>query len=275
MFWTILNIERVKTLFSPSFRTIIILHASLFALIVLVAGSIQLNIQGVQIEKVLQFPHVWNTLAWIASWFNLLLGILAIMLVTNEFQFRTFRKQIIDGLTRDQLLVGKTAVFSILAIYTTTLVFAAGLIMGIAKSPSYNLVNIIEGLNYLPVLFVQSLAYMLLAMLMAFIFRNPAISIVSFILYFFPIEPILRAFTPDAIDKFFPAKVIANLTPMPDFVGISLGDMMQVIPGSEAEMEKIGLMGESMPLLYASIITIVYCILFTLVSRIIIMRKNF
>ncbi len=275
MFWTILNIERVKTLFSPSFRTIIILHATLFALVVLVAGSIKVNIQGVQIEKILQFPHVWNTLAWIASWFNLLLGILAIMLITNEFQFRTFRKQIIDGLTRDQLLVGKIGVFSIIAIYTTALAFAAGLIMGVVKTPGYELVNIVNGLSYLPVLFAQSLAYMLMAMLMAFIFRNPAVSIVSFILYFFPIEPILRAFTPDTIDKFFPAKVIANLTPMPDFVGISLGDMMQVMPGTAAETENLSLMGESMPLLYSSIVALVYSILFVVVSRIIVMRKNF
>lgn len=271
----VLNTERIKTLYSPAFRVIIILHASLFILVALVAGSLNLNIQGVHTEKLLHFPHVWNTLSWIASWFNLLLGVLAIMLVTNEFQYRTFRKQLIDGLSRDQLLLGKLAVFASIAIYTMLLVFATGLVIGLVKSQSFNISNLIDGLGYLPVLFVQSFSYMLLAMLFAFAFRNPAVSTVTFILYFFPIEPIVRAFTPDVIDRFFPVKIISHLTPMPDFIGISMGDMIQVVPNSSNELQNLGIIDMSSSTFFAPAIAIAYCLLFGFIARLIVKKKNF
>ncbi|HPF92952.1 MAG TPA: hypothetical protein PLV65_03400, partial [Tenuifilaceae bacterium] len=117
----LLAIEGRKTLFYPTFRTIIGLHALLFLIVALVASNINLNIEGIRIDKVFQFPHLWNTLAWIASWFNLLLGILAIMLTCNEFQFRTFRKQLIDGLTRNELIIAKLFVITSLAAYAMIL----------------------------------------------------------------------------------------------------------------------------------------------------------
>jgi ABC-2 type transport system permease protein len=271
----ITNIEAIKTLYSPSFKAIIILHSSLFLLVTMVAGNMQINIQGINIDKLFQFPHVWNTLAWIASWFNLLLGILAIMLITNEFQFRTFRKQLIDGLSRNELILGKLIAFFSIAIYTMLLVFITGLLMGLFKSSGFSLADFYKGLSYLPVLFLQSFGYMILAMLFAFIFRNSALSIVSFILYFFPVEPIMRAFIPDIAVKFMPVKVIANLTPMPDFVGITLGDLVNVYSSTGAENHSLGIMGTSMPLLYTSMVTMVYLLFFVALSNLIVKRKNF
>ncbi|PKP38827.1 MAG: hypothetical protein CVT98_04695 [Bacteroidetes bacterium HGW-Bacteroidetes-15] len=244
-------------------------------MVALVASSLKINIQGITIEKLFHFPHIWNTFAWIASWFNLLLGILAIMLVSNEFQFRTFRKQLIDGLSRSELLYSKVLVFILLAVYTMLLVFFSGFIFGVLKSPSFSLANFIEGLPYLPVLFIQSLGYMLMAMLFAFIIKNTALSIVSFILYFFPIEPIIRVFIPDAAIQYMPVKIIANLTPMPDFVGISLGDVIQIDGESGPGLYSMGIISEPMPLIYSSLIVTAYCLLFVFISKFLVRNKNF
>lgn len=275
MIGKLLHIEKIKTIHYPSFKTIIILHFLLFLMVVLVASNLRLNIQGITIDKVFQFPHVWNTFAWIASWFNLLLGILAIMLVTNEFQFKTFRKQLIDGLSRDEILYSKLLVFVILAAYTMLLVFVSGFIFGIIKSPDFSFANFVEGLPLLPVLFIQSLGYMLLALLFSFIFKNTAISIVTFILYFFPVEPIIRAFVPDNAVKFMPVKIISNLTPMPDFVGISMADVFQVNGEPGLSLNSMGVLSESMPLIYSTLIAIAYCLLFVLLTKILIVKKNF
>ena len=112
----IIKLEFVKTLGYPGFRTIVILHIILFFLVVLVASNFKIPLQAVfgikanftigalGIHKLFAFPCVWATISWIASWFNILLGILVIMLVGNEYQFRTFRKQILDGVSRSQML---------------------------------------------------------------------------------------------------------------------------------------------------------------------------
>lgn len=271
----LLKIEKTKTLFYPTFRTIIILHFILFLMVALVASSLKVNIQGITLEKMFHFPFIWNTLAWIASWFNLLLGILAIMLVSNEFQFRTFRKQLIDGLSRNELLYSKVMVFAILAVYTMLLVLFSGFLFGMLKSPSFSFSNFFDGLPFLPVLFIQSFGYMLLGMLFAFIFKNPALSIVSYILYFFPIEPIIRAFIPDTAVKYMPVKVIANLTPMPDFVGISLSDMVQIQGEGAPGLYSMGILSQPIPLLYTSLIATGYCVLFIVITSILVRNKNF
>jgi ABC-2 type transport system permease protein len=272
----LLDIEATKTLFFPTFRTLIILHTILFLLVTLVASSFKLNIQGVTVEKVFQFPYVWNTLAWIASWFNLLLGILAIVLVANEFQFRTFRKHLIDGLTRNEILTGKILVFIIIAAYTMLLVFISGLIFGVIKSPEFSFQNFVEGLPFLPILFIQSLGYMLLAMLFAFLFKSTGLSIVGFILYFFPIEPIIRIILPDAAIQYLPVKTIANLTPMPDFVGISLSDTI-MLPGSDASagLYSLGIISKPLPFIISVSVAVAYCLLFIYISKLLIRLKNF
>jgi len=271
----LLYIEATKTLHYPTFRTIIILHASLFFLVALAASSLKINVQGVTIEKIFHFPHIWNTLTWIASWFNLLLGILAIILVTNEFQFNTFRKQLIDGLKRDELLWGKIMVFISLSFYTMLLVLLTGLIFGLFKTPNFSLSNFALGLPFLPVLFIQSLGYMLLGMLFAFLYKSAALSIVSFILYFFPVEPIIRTIIPDVASQYMPVKVIANLTPMPDFVGISIGDAIQINGETGPGLYSLGILSEPMPIIISSSIVVFYCIFFLLMSKFIVKYKNF
>jgi ABC-type transport system involved in multi-copper enzyme maturation permease subunit len=271
----IAKIESIKTLNYATFRTLILLHAILFLLVIIVASSIKINIQGVTLTKVFQFPYVWNTMAWFASWFNLLLGILAIVLVTNEFQFRTFRKQLIDGLSRSELLAGKVLAMLFVAAYTMILVFVMGLIFGILKTSDFSPKDLVNGLSYLPILYIQAFAYMLLAMLFAFLIRTSGTSIVIFLLYLFPIEPILRAFIPDNIVQYMPGKIISKLTPMPDFVGISLSDMIEFNLESSSELQNIDIISKTPSLFITAIIAVGYCFVFILVIKYLISRKNF
>lgn len=271
----LIQIEAIKTWGYPAFRAILILHFTLFLLVAIVSSNININIQGVAIEKLFVFPHIWSVFAWFSSWFNLLLGIIAIVLISNEFQYRTFRKQLIDGLTRNELLYGKLLVFIFVALYTMLLVFLSGLIFGIINSTNFALTDFFEGLYYLPILFIQALAYTMLAMLFAFFFRNAGLSIVSFVLFFFPIEPIIRWFLPDSIDKFMPVKIIANLTPMPDFIGITLGDLVQIQSQQFSEAGGFGLQAYTTPLWLTVLAAVFYSALFVLVSKYIVKKKNF
>jgi len=269
----IARIESIKTWNYPVFKALIILYSLLFLLITLIASNIQINLQGVTILKVFQFPHIWNTLTWFASWFNLILGILAIMMVSNEFQFRTFRKQIIDGLSRNELLFGKAMVMLLLAVFAVLLVFATGVTIGIMKTNNLSWSYLTNGIYFLPILFVQSLAYTSLALLFVTIIRTPGPSIMLYLLYFFPIEPIIRAVIPERAIGYLPAKLFSNLTPMPDFVGISLSDMVELkISGTDVFSPKIHTF-QSLSVI--TIVALCYSLLFILISRHIIKRKNF
>jgi len=272
---SIIKIELIKTWGFPGFRTIIVLHTILFLFVISIGAQLNFNIQGLRVDKLFAFPYVWSTFSWIGSWFNLLLGIIAIILVGNEHQFRTFRKQVIDGLSRKQILHGKMVVIAVLALYALVLVMLTGLIFGIIYSENISISSIFEKTPFVLVLFIQSFAYMMLGMLFAFIFKSNALSIVTFILFFFPIEPILRVFFPSMIDQFFPIKIISNLTPMPDFVGVTTSDLIQINGSSAANLQNLGLAAESLSVGVSTFVCIVYIGLFYIASRLIVEQRNF
>lgn len=271
----IIKIEFIKTWGYPGFRTLIILHSILFLLVVTIGSQINMSIQGLRIDKLFAFPNVWATFSWIGSWFNLLLGIIAISLVGNEHQFRTFRKQIIDGLSRTQILHGKMIVITVLAAYALALILLTGLVFGLFYSDSISFGSIFEKTPYVLVLFIQSFAYMMLGMLFAFVFKSNALSIVTFILFFFPIEPILRLFFPSVISQFFPIKIISNLTPMPDFLGITTSEMIQVNGRSPLSLQNLGVAQDALSVGASAFVGIMYIGLFYALCRIIIERRNY
>lgn len=44
------------------------------------------------------FPAVYQTIAWVSSWLLYFPGMLMILVITNEYNYKTHRQNIIDGL---------------------------------------------------------------------------------------------------------------------------------------------------------------------------------
>jgi len=53
------------------------------------------------------FPEVFRTVAYASSIFIFIPAILIIMLITNEYTYKTHRQNIIDGWSRQQFMLGK------------------------------------------------------------------------------------------------------------------------------------------------------------------------
>ncbi|MCB8963747.1 MAG: hypothetical protein H6536_01735 [Bacteroidales bacterium] len=224
---SVLKIEMLKTLGYPIFWAIILLHASFFVLVVLMGANLHINIQEVHIFRLFSSNYMWGTIAWIASWFNLLLAILIIVLTSNELTYNTFRKQILDGLNRNQLITGKLAVIGSLTAYVIIIVTITGFTVSLTSSEPWA-GSYLNGYKYVMVLGIQSIAYMSLAFLAGLLFRNTALAIVAYLLYFIIAEPFIRLLIPSGVDSFFPVKIISNLTPAPDFLGILASDLSNV-----------------------------------------------
>src|SRR5882724_12233184 len=53
------------------------------------------------------FPDVWQNLVYISGFFKIVLAIMVVISVTNEYQYRTIRQNIIDGMSRWEFLFSK------------------------------------------------------------------------------------------------------------------------------------------------------------------------
>ena len=185
-------------------------------------GAGQIKIDGFPIDfaTMYNFPDVWNNITYIGSWFNLLIGMLLVILVCNEFSFKTFRQQVIDGNSKADFIVSKIFLMTSFSLISTTYLFLIGLLFGFSTSGGDILVDI----NYLLVYFIQSLGYMSVGLIIAVLIRSSALSIITFICSILA-ESIIRVLIPDSIDQYFPMKIISNLTPVPTPKGFMVAEM--------------------------------------------------
>ncbi|MDA3952249.1 MAG: hypothetical protein PF485_01285 [Bacteroidales bacterium] len=268
------HIEKIKALSYPAFKTLMIIHFLLFFLVILIVSRQHITVPGFSIKGLYQFPNIWKFFPWVASWFNIFLTIVLITLVGNEFSFKTFRQNVIDGLSRNDLVKGKLILIFTIAIYTFLMVLLAVLIFGFFKSDEISLSKMIESSYLILVYFIQAIGYMTLGLLFAVVLRNNALSIILFLLYF-PVEGIVRLFFPKASRSFFPLKIISNLTPKPEFLTIASEKSYTTASGtSSLDFSEIGLLPENLSVGITVLVSVGYIGFFIALIYVLMNKRN-
>ncbi|PCJ28355.1 MAG: hypothetical protein COA97_01630 [Flavobacteriales bacterium] len=223
-------------------------------------GAGQFKIEGLPIDfaSMYKFPDVWNNITYIGSWFNLLIGMLMVILVCNEFSFKTFRQHVIDGQSKADFIVSKILLMTSFAFVSTAYLFLIGLLFGFISGGDG---SFLADIKYLVIYFIQSLGYMSVGLIIAVLIRKSAMSIIAFICSILA-ESIIRALVPDFIDQYFPMKIISNLTPFPTPEGFMVQEMRNaVIP-------------DALSLNTTLIVAVIYVFLFWGVSYFILTKKD-
>jgi ABC-2 type transport system permease protein len=125
------------------------------------------------------FNHTWQTTSYVSGYLLLLPGLLLILLITNEFAFRTHRQNIIDGWRRQQFIDVKIAMAVIAAGIATLLTGITALIFGFASGSSFAVTHI-EALAFF---FLKALSYNMIAVLIAVLVRKTGFAIGLFFIY--------------------------------------------------------------------------------------------
>ncbi len=269
----ILN-EYTKIWSYMAFRVIILLHFILFFMVVLVTSRLDITIPGFSTDYLYQFPNIWEFFPWVASWFNLLLAILIIVMTGNEYTFRTFRQHVIDGLSRSDLLTGKGFLIIAIAVYSMLMVLLFSLLFGFIFTRDLTAALFVKKTYILLVYFVQAVAYMSTGFLLAILFRNTALAIVLFILLRLIIEPVFRLFFPPGARLYFPMKAISNLTPMPEFLSISSGNQADPGNADALNLREMGILAEDLPVYLNLILALGYTALFIGLAWLLLRRRN-
>ena len=163
------------------------------------------------------FPKVWGTVGFMSSWLLYFPGILFIMMLTNEFNFKTHRQNIIDGWTRGQFVSVKF-VFAILFSFVATVFnFLVALLFGFLSTNSHFSFSGIENVGYI---FIQTFAYISFAMFLAVLFRRSGAAIAVFFLYGLIFEFIIAMLINQKL----------NLSPIGYFLPLQVTDVMLPIP---------------------------------------------
>jgi hypothetical protein len=171
------------------------------------------------------FPETWHTVAYISSFFVILPSILVIMLVTNEYQYKTQRQNVIDGWTRRQFMASKLIdVFIVSAI--TTLLYALVAIGFSIYADTFDATKMWEQSYYIGLFFLQTFAQLSIAFLLGYLIKKAFISLGIFLFYYLIVENIATGYIRMKAEKiggdigrYLPFEISDRMIVAPAFIG--------------------------------------------------------
>ena len=104
---------------------------------------------------------------------------LLIILVTNEYAYRTSRQNIIDGWSRKEFITVKLALALIFAVVTTLIVFLTALIFGWISGTDFSFHKV----SHVFYFFLKALSYNVLAILVSVLVRKTGFAIGLYFIY--------------------------------------------------------------------------------------------
>ncbi len=162
------------------------------------------------------FPDIWHNLTFIAGYLKLILAIVVIIFITNEYSYRTLRQNIITGLSRLEFIMSKLLMVGVIALGATLFLYLNGLILGFTNTSEITFSIIFKRNIFLFAYFLELFAFMTLALMIGLLVKRSGLAIGILLLFYYIIEPILVHKLPYHIGDYLPFQAIANLIDIPN-----------------------------------------------------------
>ncbi|MFW5819873.1 MAG: hypothetical protein ACOCWA_01180 [Bacteroidota bacterium] len=253
------RIEFAKTIAYGPVKILIPLHLLFFLLGFFAIPSINIDFPFLSVLPLYQFPHVWNFITWVGGTYNLSLVILVIMLTCLEFNNKTYKHQVIFGLSRRDLFYQKIILALILSLYVIVLIFFTVIASGLIYSYKITATIIFDRSWILLNTFLQIFTWLMTGILFAMMFRNMILSVLVFGFYRVILEPVIRNLVSDEASWFFPTKFVSKLTPEPDILNIvkeKIQTADQVNPGELSQIDNI--IARGVPIWQNVVLTLIF-----------------
>jgi ABC-type transport system involved in multi-copper enzyme maturation permease subunit len=164
------------------------------------------------------FPDVWQNLAWAASlrfFIKIFLGIIMIVLVTNEYSYLTVRHNIFNGLSRTDFLMSKVYLAVLFSLAATLFVFLTGTVLGLIYSSTISAHAFFSKMIFLFGYFIEALTFLLFSMMVGILVKRTGFAIG--LLFVYPIiELIIQQKIPESIQPFLPLNAMNHILRTPN-----------------------------------------------------------
>ncbi|HEY0653883.1 MAG TPA: ABC transporter permease subunit [Chryseosolibacter sp.] len=175
--------------------------------------------QEINIDRIplYHFPDVWLNLIWFSGFFKIVLAIMVVISVTNEYSYRTLRQNIIDGMSRAQFVTSKIMTNVLLSLMSVIMIFVIGLVTGLIYSPTVVYENMFTDVEFFVAYFLEIFFFLSFAMMMSILIQRAGLSIIIVLLSQM-IELIITLNLDEDIPQlvpYFPMKSIWNMIECP------------------------------------------------------------
>ncbi|MCW5911969.1 MAG: hypothetical protein KIT62_12890 [Cyclobacteriaceae bacterium] len=168
------------------------------------------------------FPDIWQNLIWISGLFKIVLAVMVVISITNEYQYRTLRQNIIDGLSRWEFMQSKILTNVLLSLISVVMILSITLLTGFIYTPKIEWDFFFLGAEFFIAYFIEVFAFLSYALMLGVLVQRSGLTIVLLMLSHM-IEAIIKVniFRSGVeaeigwLKQFFPLESITNLVPLP------------------------------------------------------------
>lgn len=169
---------------------------------------------------IFDFVDIWQNLAYAYKCISIFLGILVIINITNELDYKTFRQNIIDGMSKAQFLKSKILMMVVLSTAATLLITLIGLIIGYSFSNVTHWEEVTRNIGFLGAYWLHLMLFLSLCMLLSLLLKRAGIAIAILLFWMFVAEPILGniiafGFDMPVLSNWLPFEAVWQLIPRP------------------------------------------------------------
>ncbi len=172
------------------------------------------------------FPQSFHTTAYLSSFFTFIPAIVVIMLITNEYMFKTHRQNIIDGWEKSTFIAGKFISVVLVTLIVTFFYLAVASVIGTIATADIDQAKMLEKSHYIGLFSLQVFCQLSIAFLLGLLIRKAFIAYGVYIFYSFILENILSGFFRMKSKKwgmdyghYLPFEISDRLIPLPPFIG--------------------------------------------------------
>lgn len=190
------------------------------------------------------FPDIWQNLTFFASIRYVLIfpAIIVLILITNEFTYKTIRQNVVNGMSRLEFLLSKMIVIFLLAVIITVILAIGIFSLGLLHSNEAALLLMWKKSLFIAGFFVQVLSFMIFAFFTGFLLRSTGLSIALFTLYSLIIEPVLYYFLKipkfhlPEVSRYLPVNSVVSVVEYPNIpvlkqmMGMNITDSLALWP---------------------------------------------
>ena len=163
------------------------------------------------------FPDVWLNLIFFSGLFKVVLGIMTVISITNEYQYRTLRQNIIDGLSRWEFLCTKILTNLLLSFLSVAMIMVIAFVTGLIYTPAINWDFVFADMEFLIAYFIEIFGFLSFALMLGVLIQRPGLAIILLLLARM-LEYIIRENIDEVLPwiiPFLPLESLSNLVPFP------------------------------------------------------------
>ena len=225
----LLQIEYHKMMANRSSRVLIVAYFVLLSLIATIA-AIKFDIGPIEFhlaeQGIFNFPYIWHFNTYIAAIFKLFLAVVIVSMMANEYSYKTLKQNLIDGLSKYELVKSKMLMIVALSVCSTIFIFLLSLVLGYGFS-DYNEIGIVfSDLEYLVAYFVKLLGFFSFCLFLSILVKRSAFALgflavwqmvegIAFGLMKWKLSDYIPSLSVEQLHAFFPLNSMSTLIPEP------------------------------------------------------------